>query len=33
MKASEILRKLADVIDSAESGEMAQPEPQAAMLK
>ena len=30
MKASEILRKLADVIDSAESGEMAQPEPQAA---
>lgn len=30
MKASEILRKLADVIDSVEGGEMAQPEPQAA---
>ena len=27
MKASEILRKLADVIDSAEGGELAQPEP------
>ena len=30
MKASEILRKLADVIDSAEGGQVAQTEPQAA---
>jgi len=29
MRASEILRKLADVIDSAEGGQVAQAEPQA----